>query len=170
MGFLPLGPSDHGLDNQRREEGNIFPCQILTQRQRQRQTLIQSETSPGKEKDRKRQRQKKTKTEREFQIERQSERQTRIQTQRQTQRQRQTQTQRQRQGQWQRLVQSKDHFFASGSVRADSGPHNQKKDSQLPFVHFFQFQIISFFHSQLPGMKTERTSGRSEEAGITSGF
>ena len=165
MGFLPLGPSDHGLDNQRREEGNISPCQILTQRQRQRQTLIQSETSPGKEK-----RQKKTKTEREFQIERQSERQKRIQTQRQTQRQRQTQTQRQRQGQGQRLVQSKDHFFPSALSELTMVRTIRINTPSSYLFIFSTFKSYYFFHSQLPGMKTERTPGRFKQTGITSGF
>ena len=84
----------------------------------------------------------------------------------QTQRQRQRQTQRQRQGERQRLVQSKDHFFASGSVRADSGPNNQNKDSQLPFVHFFPISnhiIFSFSTSRHENGKNIREIRRSRD-------
>ena len=86
------------------------------------------------------------------------------------QRQRQTQTQRQRQGQWQRLVQSKDHFFPSALSELTLVRTIRINTPSSYLFTFSTFKSYFFFHSQLPGMKTERTPGRSEQTGITSGF
>ena len=57
-------------------------------------------------------------------------------------------------------------FFASGPVRADSGPNNQNKDSQLPFVHFFPISnhiIFSFSTSRHENGKNIREIRRSRD-------